>query len=293
MPQCLIVILHNTDNLSELLDTWQDIGVPGVTMFEGVGGYRANQRLKGTGFRSSLGHLFRLDELHSKTLIAVIDNDDLLERAIAEAERLIGDFNDPDTGLLFTLPVNQVVGLLNVEDLRTEAPPPRPAPVEIEGKRPGDMPVSALRNILTWEPIIVQAKQSLMETVEAVVARPNDVDVACVVNQQQRLVGLLPLHNLVDDLFATLEPAEFLSLTFDRDEVMQYAKQTGVHTAGDAMIPAVWVTDQDKISLAFTKIHDNKLSGIPIVNDRYEVTGYINLQELLAFYIHSQNTSES
>jgi len=291
MPQCLIIILHKTENLTELLDTWQNIGVPGVTMFEGVGGYRANQRLK-KGFRSSLEHLFKLDELHSKTLIAVIDDDDLLERAIAEAERLIGDFDDPNTGLLFTLPVNQVVGLLNVEKLKTEAPPPRPTPVEIEGKRPGDMPVSALRDILSWPPIIVQAKQSLMETVEAVVAKPNDVDVACVINQQQRLVGLLPLNNLVDDLFATLEPAEFLSLT-DKDQVMEYAKQTGVHTAGDAMIPAVWVTDQDKVSLAFTKMHDNKLSGIPIVNDRYEVTGYINLQELLAFYIHSQNTSES
>jgi CBS domain-containing protein len=164
--------------------------------------------------------------------------------------------------------------------------------MEIEGKRPGDMPVSALREILSWPPIIVQAKQSLIETVEAVVAKPNDVDVACVVNQQERLVGLLPLQNLVDDLFATLEPAEFLSLT-DKDQVMEYAKQTGVHTAGDAMIPAVWVTDNDKISVAFTKMHDNKLSGIPIVNDRYEVTGYINLQELLAFYIRSQNTSES
>jgi CBS domain-containing protein len=293
MPQCLIVILHKTDKLAELLDTWQAIGVPGVTMFEGVGGFRANQRLKKGGFRSSWGHLFKFDELHSKTLIAVIDGDDLLERAIAEAERLVGDFDDPNTGLLFTLQVNKVIGLLNLAELKTAAPPPRPVSVEIEGKRPGDMPVSALRDTLTWPPIIVQAKQSLLETVEVVVARPNDVDVACVVNQQQRLVGLLPLQNLVDDLFATLEPAEFLSLSIDKDEVMQYAQQTGVHTAGDAMLPAVWVTDQDKVSVAFTKMHDNKLSGIPIVNDRYEVIGFINLQELLAFYIHSQKPSES
>jgi CBS-domain-containing membrane protein len=74
---------------------------------------------------------------------------------------------------------------------------------------------------------------------------------------------------------------------------MNYAKQTGVHTAGDAMLPAVWVTDKDKVKDAFTKMHDNKLKGIPIVNDRYEVTGYIDLQELLALYIRSQKTSES
>ena len=59
------------------------------------------------------------------------------------------------------------------------------------------------------------------------------------------------------------------------------------------MLPAVWVTDNDKVRDAFTKMHENKLTGIPIVNDRYEVTGYINLQELLALYIRSQKTSES
>jgi CBS domain-containing protein len=212
-----------------------------------------------------------------------------MERAIAEAERLVGDFNNADTGVLFTLPVNYVVGLLEVDETETVVPPPRPVP---SSRQLGKMPVSHLKGILNLNPVVVQTKQSLIEIVEAVVEEPN-IEIACVVNEQQRLVGLLPLQNLVDDLFATLVPAEFLSVSLDRDEVMNYAQQVGVHTAGDAMLPAVWVTDDDKVTDAFTKMHDNKLTGIPIVNDRYEVTGYINLQELLALYVRSQKTSES
>jgi CBS domain-containing protein len=289
MSQCLIVILHKTDILAELLDTWQRMGVPGVTMFQGIGGYRTNQQLKKSNIRSSLKHLFNINELHSKTLIAVIKDDNLMERAIAEAERLVGNFNNSDTGLLFTLPVNYVVGLLEPDDLETDPPPPRPI---LASGRLGEMPVSVLRDIINLAPVVVQIDQPLIEIVEAIIGEP-DVDVACVVNEQQRLVGVLPLQNLVDNLFATLMPAEFLSVPLDRDEVMAYAKQTGVHTTGEAMLPAVWITDNDKVKDAFTKMHANKLSGIPIVNDRYEVTGYINLQELLALYIRSQETSEN
>lgn len=54
------------------------------------------------------------------------------------------------------------------------------------------------------------------------------------------------------------------------------------------MIPAVWVKEDDTCKEAFYKMHENQLSGIPIINDRYEVTGYINLLELLATYARSQ-----
>jgi len=33
---------------------------------------------------------------------------------------------------------------------------------------------------------------------------------------------------------------------------------------------------------AFSRMHDNRLSGLPVVDDRYHVVGYINLLELMA-----------
>ena len=48
-------------------------------------------------------------------MLAVIDNDELMERAIIEAERIIGDLYQPDTGLMFTIPIDRVIGLLHQE----------------------------------------------------------------------------------------------------------------------------------------------------------------------------------
>jgi CBS domain-containing protein len=153
-------------------------------------------------------------------------------------------------------------------------------------------PVSVINEILKLEPVIVQLQQPLIELVQALVEHPN-VDVACVVNEQERLVGLLTLQSLADDLFMMIVPEEFLSETHDKEGVLRYAKLTATQTAKDAMIEPVWVRENETLKDAFRKMHDNQLSGIPLINDRYEITGYINLLELLAIYARSQNTSES
>jgi CBS domain-containing protein len=292
MSQLLVAILYRTSLLPKLLETWQNIGVPGVTIMKGAGGYRTRSRLDQLGLRT-ISELLNLDELQSKILLSVIDDEELLERAIIEAERVIGDFNQPNTGVLFTVPVDRVLGILKPEALEEAAKlPPLPAEslTEIE-LITRSTPISTVNEILNLEPVIVQAEQPLLDLVETMIDCPN-VDVACVVNEQQRLVGLLPLQNLADDLFMVIVPEEFLSETRDQEGALRYAKLTATRTAGDAMYPAVWVKENDTLKDAFQKMHDNKLSGIPIVNDRYEVTGYINLLELLAIYARSQKTSE-
>jgi CBS domain-containing protein len=295
MFRLLVAILYKTSLLPKLLETWQDIGVPGVTIIKGAGGYRTRSRLDQLGLRT-ISELLNLDEVQSKILLSVIDDEDLLERAIVEAERVIGDFNQPDTGLLFTIPVDRTVGILRPE-AKDETAKPVPALPIVESLTETvlvarNTPVSVVNEILNLEPIIVQAQQPLLDLVETMIGCPA-IDVVCVVNEQQRLVGLLPLQNLADDLFMMIVPEEFLSETHDQEGALRYAKLTATRTAGDAMLPAVWVKENDTLKDAFQKMHDNKLSGIPIVDDRYEVTGYINLLELLAIYARSQKTSES
>jgi CBS domain-containing protein len=296
MPQLLAVVLYKTSLLPELLKTWQDIGVPGVTIMKGAGGYRTRSRLDQIGLRT-VSDLLNLDEIQSKFLLAVIDDEDLLERAIAEAERIIGDLYQPNTGLIFIIPVNRAIGILSPEKIPAESAKSAPASPPAHAMAEAELlarttPVSVINETLNLEPVIVQARQPLLETVETLLNNP-DVDVACVVNEQQRLVGLLPLQSLADDLFMMIVPEEFLSETTDREGALRYAKLSGTQTAEDAMIPAVWVKEEDTLKDAFSKMHENHLSGIPIVNDRYEITGYINLLELLAIYARGQKNSES
>lgn len=296
MAQLLVVILHEPSQLSALLDAWHNIGVPGITILESAGGYRTKNWLQEMGL-GALSKLFSSEAAQSKTLLTVIEDDEMLERAIVEAQRVIGDFFQPGSGLLFVVPVTRAIGIMTPK-ARKERETPLPEPLllpevitEIELVT-RDTPVSVINEILKLKPVIVQSDQPLIEVARAMEQSPS-VYVACVVNEQQRLVGLLPLQTLVDDLFMIVVPEEFLSEARDLEDALHFAQLSSTRTAGDAMIPAVWVKNEETLKQAFRKMHENQLSGIPIVNDRYEVTGYINLLELLAIYARSQKPSNS
>jgi CBS domain-containing protein len=295
MAHLLVVIIHKASQLPELLEAWQAIGVPGVTALKSIGGHRAIDWLHQSGW-DAIGELFGAENVRGKTLLSVIDNDDLLERAIIEAERVVGDFDKPGHGILFVVPVNRVIGIIEPEAKEAVAPPPKKSRIQelmTEAELvTRDTPVSVINQILNLKPVIVATDHPLMEVVTAMVDLPG-INVACVVNPQQRLVGLIPLRSLADDLFMAVVPEEFFSETRDLEDALRFAKFSGTQTAEDAMIPAVWVKKEDTLKDAFRKLHDNQLSGMPIINDRYEVIGYISLLELLAIYARGQQDSDN
>jgi hypothetical protein len=99
MPHLLVVILDDLERMPELLEEWQKIGVPGVTILESVGGYRVSTWLSRVGL-GALDHLFEAEEVRRRTLLVAVKDDELLARAIAEAERVVGGFDRPHSGLL-------------------------------------------------------------------------------------------------------------------------------------------------------------------------------------------------
>lgn len=290
MAHLLVVILHKTSQLPRLLDSWHKIDVPGITILDSAGGHRTRHRLEQLGL-GAISELFSSDDVRSKTLLLVIEDEALLEQAIIEAEQVIGDFYQPGSGLLFVMPVSRVVGIYRSKSKDEEAGKPSVTPVR-EALTRADLnaretTVAVIDRILNLSPVIVEANQPLLDVAEVMITHPN-VHLACVVNEQQRLVGLLSLRNLADDLLMTVFPEEFLSETHDLEDALHFAHLSRTQTAADAMIPAVWVKNEDTLKDAFRKMHDHQLAGIPIIDDRYQVTGYINLLELLATYVHSQ-----
>ncbi|MFV9675543.1 MAG: CBS domain-containing protein, partial [Anaerolineales bacterium] len=208
-----------------------------------------------------------------------VDGDELLAQAVAEAERVVGGFDQPDTGLLMVLPVVEAKGLV-------KAPVPPPQKTSPPAIRPGwkvqrDTPVEEVDAILNLEPTIVRADTPLDEVAQAMLASPN-VHVACVVNEEGRLLGLLGLRALADDLFFHILPEEFLSEATDLEHVMEFAKKSGMRTAEDAMREAIWVKVGETVKDAFKRMHDHRTSGLPVVDNRYQIVGYINLLELMA-----------
>ena len=117
---------------------------------------------------------------------------------------------------------------------------------------------------------------------------PN-VHVACVVTEDDRLVGLLRLRTLANDIFFHILPEEFLSEISDLDEAMKFAKRSYMRTAADAMQDPIWVKHGETVKDAFKRMHENDLTGLPLVDDLYHVIGYINLLELLAICMKQED----
>ncbi len=277
MSHLLVVILDDLERLPGLLKAWQEIGVPGVTILESVGGYRASTWLSRVRL-GALDRLFEAEEVRRRTLLAAIEDDELLARAIAEAEQVVGGFDRPHSGLLMALPLAQLRGLRGVkpEQVQEELPPA----VRLSWMVHRDTPVEIVANILNLEPTIVRPDAPLDRVAQAMMDKCN-VHVACVVAEDGRLVGLVGLRRLADDLFFHIMPEEFLSEVTDLEHAMQYADLSRMRTAADAMQEPVWVKPEETVKDAFKRMHEYRLSGLPVVDDLYHVVGYINLLELI------------
>ena len=278
MTHLLMLILDDMTYMPDLLQAWRTIGVPGTTILESVGAYRVESWLKRVGL-GNLDRLFEAKEVRRRTLFAAIEADDLLDRAVAEAERVMGGFDRPDSGLLLVLPVTQVKGLKKVmQKPSQEVLPPAVLPNWVVLR---NTPVEEVVAILNMEPTCIRADTPLEDIPQKMLIHPN-VHVTCVVAEDGRLVGLLGLRALADDLFFHILPEEFLSAISDLDEAMEFANRSHMRTAADAMQDPVWVKKGETVKDAFKRMHEHDLAGLPVVNDLYHVVGYINLLELLA-----------
>lgn len=288
MSNLLLVILNDAGILPELLKVWREIGVPGTTILNSAGGHASGLWLSRVGL-GALSNLFEAKEVQTRTLIAVFDDENLLAQAIAEAERIVGGFEHPNTGLMVVLPVSQAIGVQ-----KKYPPPPQdvsPPALRSDWAVLRNTPIEKVDSLLGLEPTIVPGDTPLDEVARAMVKHPS-VHVASVVAGDGRLIGLLDLSTLADDLYLHILPEEFLSEVTDLETSMAYANKTRTLTAEDAMIPAVWVKRGETVKEAFKRMHANKLSGLPLVDEQYHVIGYINLLELLSLCIQKNNDAD-
>ena len=112
MAQLLVLVLDRVEQFPEVLSAWQEAGVPGVTVVEstGLGRLRGVMRDDLPLFPSLRG-LLASHELHHRTLLSVIEDDEAVERVVAATRKIIGDFSGHHTGILFSVPVSWVLGL--------------------------------------------------------------------------------------------------------------------------------------------------------------------------------------
>ncbi|MGQ9832663.1 MAG: hypothetical protein ACUVRJ_02515 [Candidatus Villigracilaceae bacterium] len=114
MSSFILFVLHDSEKLNDLLAAWKEAGIRGATvMFNtGLGRLRLNEGLRDDlPLIPSLSDFFDHPELHGRTVFTVVDDDALINRLVEVTQQIVGDLNQPDTGLLIVLPVSRVYGL--------------------------------------------------------------------------------------------------------------------------------------------------------------------------------------
>ncbi|MCS6845918.1 MAG: hypothetical protein NZ528_16610 [Caldilineales bacterium] len=113
MAFMVVVVLDNVDQCMPLLDAWEAAGARGVTILEssGIGRMRRMHMRDDLPLMPSLQRILKAEEHRHRTLFSVVETEEEAQRLVEAAERVVGDFSRPDTGLLFVVPLWQVRGL--------------------------------------------------------------------------------------------------------------------------------------------------------------------------------------
>lgn len=106
----MIFVLNKLDVMNFLLEDFMKAGIKGATIINSTGMAMTLAKLEGSFFANSLRAIFDVDRDDNRTILAVI-RDDQLEVARQVIIDVVGDLSKPNTGVLFTVPIDFVEGI--------------------------------------------------------------------------------------------------------------------------------------------------------------------------------------
>ena len=112
--QLILFVLDDPEKLDEIITAWEEAGVSGITIMPSSGMARIRQKAT---WRDDLPLIPSLDDFQNhveafhRTLFTVVKSEEMVDKVIAATEKVTGDLNDPNTGILVTLPVNRCLGI--------------------------------------------------------------------------------------------------------------------------------------------------------------------------------------
>lgn len=107
--ELLVCVINREEKLEEILAGFAELGVSGATVINSEGMARL---IKGElPVLSDLQSLLVRSRPQNTTVFSVMESGAMVERAIQIVRDAVGDLSSPATGIVFTVPVERVVGL--------------------------------------------------------------------------------------------------------------------------------------------------------------------------------------
>lgn len=116
MHYLVLLVLHDVERLSEVLNAWEEAGVSGVTIIPTAGLGRIREKFT---YRDDLPLIPSLNDLLSepheevlnRSIFSIVEDDALVERLIQATEGILGDMYVTHTGIIAVIPLARVHGL--------------------------------------------------------------------------------------------------------------------------------------------------------------------------------------
>ena len=109
----VMYIANDLTHIEGMINVWTEAGVRNLTILDSVGLQEAVA--SGTAAKStvfpSMARMLRKRRTPSRTIFSVIDDDEVLDRAVSASNEFTNNWADPESGVLLVLPVAQAHGL--------------------------------------------------------------------------------------------------------------------------------------------------------------------------------------
>ena len=133
-------------------------------------------------------------------------------------------------------------------------------------------------------PLLVHERDDLLDVARRAAAQPA-TRVIGVLDDDRRLVGVLPILRLVEDVIARVDPGALMTDIADIEDVARFSHAVEARTAGDAMQEPAATRLDTAVGEVFRAMRERRLSGIHVVDSDGRVVGYMDLLELVTLYL--------
>lgn len=109
----IVFVLNREELLEQVLEAYAEVGIAGGTILdsEGMGRFLTYEVPLFAGFKEFM----KGNKPYNKTIISVVREESPIPRLHALLDEICGGLGNPGTGVLFTLPVDWAVGLVEEE----------------------------------------------------------------------------------------------------------------------------------------------------------------------------------
>lgn len=114
MAKLVVLITAQLDSAQQIAEAWREAGAPGATLIESYGLRQLQDVAKTTEILSGMISMVEIlrDTRETSLMVLTLASDDAIVSELFRAtERILGNMEEPDNGILFSLDVERAVGI--------------------------------------------------------------------------------------------------------------------------------------------------------------------------------------